>query len=115
MNFIGKDSNGHPAVVSVANTYGRDKWRTLVTTLYDNYRTLIPACKEKEVFQHVKTAFPQLGITKLNPVKNEKKFAKEFLQYEKLSVANNYKWGVLYLKEGQTEDQTYANSTKFLE
>lgn len=60
-------------------------------------RILIPACKEKEVVQNVKLAVPKLNIARLKIVKDKKKYGKDFLQMEKFQVANNYKWGVLYM------------------
>jgi hypothetical protein len=42
-------------------------------------------------------------------VKNKKKFGKEMSQFELQQVANNYKWGVLFWKPGQTEDEMFNN------
>jgi len=44
-----------------------------------------------------------------NPGKNQKKLSKEIVTFEQNSVANNYKWGVLYVKEGQAENDIYSN------
>jgi RAP1 GTPase activating protein 1 len=108
LNFIGKDSLG-PVIVSVANSQGRDKYRTLIINTERTYRILIPACKEKDVFNHIKNMLPQLGLIKLNLGKNPKKLSKELLQFENLQISNTYKWGVLYMKEGQNENDMYAN------
>jgi predicted alpha/beta superfamily hydrolase len=70
---------------------------------------LIPSCKEKDMLALVKTALPQITFNKMNVVKNHKKFVNELLQFEKLQVANNYKWGVLYMKDGQEENDMYQN------
>jgi hypothetical protein len=35
--------------------------------------------------------------------------AKELSALEMNQIGNNYKWGVLYMKPSQTEDQMYAN------
>ena len=48
----------------------------------------------------------------MNLVKN-KKFVKEVLNFEKLQIANNYKWGVLYMKDGQDENDMYQNGRIF--
>jgi len=57
----------------------------------------------------VKGLAPFLSMPKLKLIKNQKKVGKELLQFEQNQVANNYKWGVLFLKEGQTEDEMYTN------
>jgi len=108
-NYMGKDDKNQTVVVCVAPVAGRTTYRSYVVLKDVEQRVLIPVCKEKEVFQHIKPVLPQLNLQKLNKVKSNKKFAKEFLQMEQLRNANNYKWGVLYLKEGQNEDQMYGN------
>ena len=94
INFIGKDANEHPMIISVANSFGRDQFRTLVITVQETYRILIPATKEKEILSVVKSSLPNVTFHKVNQVKNHKKFIKEVLNFEKLQIANNYKWGV---------------------
>ena len=59
--------------------------------------------------QEVATPF---GITKIYKPKSEKKFAKAIVEYEKKEIANQYKWGVLCLKDNQDEDALYGNSRK---
>lgn len=51
------------------------------------------------------------GISKLKKPKNQKNFIKDLVAFEKNEIANTYKWGVLYFKEGQDEDAMYANGT----
>jgi hypothetical protein len=118
-NFIGKDTAGSTVIVSVANNDGREQFRSYVVNNEGAQRVLIPACKEKEAAQHIKTVVPSIGnnlleltlifLAKINKVK-AKKFSKEYFQQEQMQNANNYKWGVLYMKDGQTEDQMYSNS-----
>mmetsp|Transcript_29526 Transcript_29526/g.41542 ORF Transcript_29526/g.41542 Transcript_29526/m.41542 type:complete len:901 (+) Transcript_29526:99-2801(+) len=108
IDFLGKDKAG-PVIVSVANAYARDEFRAYFINKDGEQRFLMPACKEKEVPNNVIKSAPQLGILKLYEGKNQKKLCKEILQFESMQGANTYKWGVLYLKDSQDEDQMYAN------
>lgn len=64
------------------------------------------------MFHYIKNSLPNLTFSKMNLVKN-KKFVKEVLNFEKLQIANNYKWGVLYMKDGQDENDMYQNGRIF--
>jgi len=74
-----------------------------------SHRMMIPATKEKDIPGQLKQLAPQLNLTKIAKSKNQKKMWKDVQAFEQTQVANTYKWGVLFMKQGQTEDEMYGN------
>lgn len=46
-------------------------------------------------------------------IKHRGEFVQELIKIEKQSIVKEYKFGILYCKDGQTEDEMYCNGTFF--
>ena len=81
--------------------------RVIVRTKKEDQRVLVPFNKKMRA---LKAQVPMLKDLKLTPVKNPK-FQDELLRYEEKQMPQrNYKFGVLYCKKNQTdENEMYGN------
>ena len=49
---------------------------------------------------------------KLKLIKNNEELVPELIKFEKQNIVKNYKIGILYWKEGQTENESFGNRKK---
>eukprot|EP01133_Synstelium_polycarpum_P011465 gene11465-13363_t len=116
-NFLGhsKGSERNPVAISVcSNTFGSEvELLYIIRTPERDERVKIVCkkeCASKDMIKIIKKARVQLANYKFKEVKEEK-FPTALLDFEKKNtVHKNFKFGVLYAREGQTEEnQIYGN------
>lgn len=66
----------------------------------------------KDIIKFIKGEMPELAEKSFRKVENGGDL---LIEFEKQEISSKYKFGVLYVKEGQTEeDQFYSNSIHIL-
>lgn len=60
------------------------------------------------MLKYLKSAYPYLTTLRLAEISDNLVQA-EFIKYEKSEIFTDYKIGVLYAKDGQTEDEMFSN------
>jgi hypothetical protein len=63
------------------------------------------------MLKHLKSAYQFLGLMKLIEI-GDPMIQNDLLKYEQTEIIRRYKFGVLYAKAGQTEDEIFSNGNK---
>lgn len=76
-----------------------------------SFRFFIPSCNSnKEALKVVKTMFPELANIKFTET-NHPDLPQRLVDYEAQGIIRRYKFGVLYVKDGQTdENDMFSNN-----
>eukprot|EP01104_Vermistella_antarctica_P004499 TRINITY_DN14935_c0_g1_i1.p1 TRINITY_DN14935_c0_g1~~TRINITY_DN14935_c0_g1_i1.p1 ORF type:complete len:686 (+),score=146.16 TRINITY_DN14935_c0_g1_i1:220-2277(+) len=107
-HFVCDDPNEGPVVVTISTPMkGEKNCRAIVCTQRASERVLLPA---KEKMKALHNAMPTLANVKLTRVKEEE-MCHEMLQYEQNDIVKQYKFGILYIKEGQSQEDDYFANT----
>jgi hypothetical protein len=65
------------------------------------------------ILKYLKSAYPYLGTLRLSEVIDALVQA-ELMRYERNEIFTEYKFGVMYAKDGQTEDEMFSNGNALL-
>jgi hypothetical protein len=77
-------------------------------------RTVLPlSSSSKETIKLLKAQEPMLANTKLVKVK-EPQLVQDLLEMERKLLVKNYKFGVLYVKEGQDQENDMFSNSKLI-
>ncbi len=72
------------------------------------------ASSQSHMLKHIRSVHPFLNGLNLTEV-YESAIQNDLLQYEQYHVTNCYKFGVLYAKEGQSENEIFSNGTNHVD
>merc|ERR1711916_23997 len=121
VNFVGKDKVAGGLVISVVKEGDGDDFAFRVRVLSQAGREHIliagedAGVKNKDLTvkiarKVVTAALPAYEKTQLKGVTDDEKFERRLLKHEESELVTNYKFGLLYVKEGQTiEEDMFAN------
>ncbi|KAL7715504.1 Rap/Ran GTPase-activating protein [Entamoeba marina] len=98
-----------PTALSVIPGYNGGFRKGIVMSKKGSIRCLIP--NEITKMKDFKPAFPELSTGNFFKVSDKEKFEKEVVRYEQMSVITHYKFGVLYVKEHQTDENEMFGNT----
>ena len=85
--------------------------RLLIRTEREDTRyRFITTCRTKDMLKALKQWNPLFGSLKLTKCKDPT-LPKQLVTLDQQSRSNAYKFGILYFKEGQSEDEMFGNST----
>jgi RAP1 GTPase activating protein 1 len=102
-NYLGGDRN-KPVVVSVSFEPVNGQTKTIVRTKYDDFFITIPSSQIKaRMFRSLIKSLPEFANIKLKENKDEA-LSKKLLHMEDRLLVKAYKFGVVYCKEGQTDE-----------
>jgi hypothetical protein len=91
----------------------KEERKAILRTKKGNERFIIPAehcATKKDMLKYVKATFPDTGKIKLTKI-IDPELDKRLADAEKKSIATKYKFGVLYVTEGQVEEnEMFSNS-----
>eukprot|EP01116_Phalansterium_solitarium_P022014 TRINITY_DN7108_c0_g1_i1.p1 TRINITY_DN7108_c0_g1~~TRINITY_DN7108_c0_g1_i1.p1 ORF type:complete len:995 (-),score=257.85 TRINITY_DN7108_c0_g1_i1:255-3167(-) len=103
-----------PAVLSFERVKDKTQqaWAVLRTKQHTKYYQT-PAKQStsySSMLSYAKSKFPEIATHSFSQVKDSSALEPELLKYEAQSISNNFKFGVLYVKDGQkTEDDMFSN------
>eukprot|EP01114_Cavostelium_apophysatum_P006256 TRINITY_DN174_c0_g3_i2.p1 TRINITY_DN174_c0_g3~~TRINITY_DN174_c0_g3_i2.p1 ORF type:complete len:932 (+),score=249.00 TRINITY_DN174_c0_g3_i2:1540-4335(+) len=113
-NFLSGDPEDPkigPVCISMETSGSFDK-KALIRTIEGDIRTLIPqehAANQKDMMKYLKTVHPYLEKINFNEV-TDTSLIQDLVEYESKFIIKKYKFGVLYVKDGQTdENDIFAN------
>ena len=101
-----------PVCISVEDSVVEDK-KAYMRTKKGNTRFVIPAqhSSTKDILKYIKTTYPELANVKFSEVYSDNDLVNKLVEYENQGIISRYKFGVLYVKDGQTdEDDMFSNT-----
>ncbi|XP_068729084.1 GTPase-activating Rap/Ran-GAP domain-like protein 3 [Montipora capricornis] len=116
-NFVGIDGSKNPFILSVcltdADNYGAPQYRAILWRKTGSQKVCIPYQLNKPVSP--KSVLQAYGINKVDKGPKEvlnPEIQKELLVLEEQEGSVNFKFGVLYARQGQTtDDEVFSNET----
>eukprot|EP01091_Cochliopodium_minus_P020200 TRINITY_DN8747_c0_g1_i1.p1 TRINITY_DN8747_c0_g1~~TRINITY_DN8747_c0_g1_i1.p1 ORF type:complete len:484 (-),score=118.23 TRINITY_DN8747_c0_g1_i1:28-1479(-) len=108
-NYVGIAKNIGSFVISIEETAQKKskKFKCIYRTQYGDERFILEGKDRKKSIKGWLSE-KQVDFEKLKSIKN-KEIVPELVNFEKQNIVKNYKIGVLYWKEGQTENQAFSN------
>eukprot|EP01097_Dermamoeba_algensis_P005815 TRINITY_DN3673_c0_g1_i1.p1 TRINITY_DN3673_c0_g1~~TRINITY_DN3673_c0_g1_i1.p1 ORF type:complete len:444 (-),score=65.40 TRINITY_DN3673_c0_g1_i1:790-2061(-) len=105
INLLGDDDDFGPVIISIDNT------KALVRTKRGDERYIVSGASDKDRLKSLFTQFPEISNVKLSkPSVELPSQITSLTTYENKFITKTYKFGVLYIKEGQkTENEWYSN------
>jgi len=85
------------------------KYRVLIRTKKGDNHVILAASSQKELFESLRSVYPFVDKKILTEIVNPK-FAEDLLSFEDTMMYTEFKFGVLYYRDGQTnEDEMFGN------
>jgi len=112
VNYLGNSEEDHsvgPVCISVEEINPLqtiEEKKAIIRTRNGSERILIPSedcISRKAMLKYIRSAFPELAPIKLVKVKLPD-FPSKLVEFENQSIFKNYKFGILYVAEGQTDE-----------
>jgi hypothetical protein len=106
------DSAVGPICISVEETVLDDR-RAYMRTKKGNTRFIIPGqhSTSKDIVKYIKATYPEYANVKFSEVYNDPELISKLIEYENQGIIHKYKFGLLYVKDGQTdEDEMFSNT-----
>lgn len=66
----------------------------------------------KKMIEYTKLKFPELRHVSFIKAEDSS-LDEELLMYEQIHIPKNYKFGIIYVKEGQTEEDQFLSNGEF--
>jgi RAP1 GTPase activating protein 1 len=117
-NYVGLDSDGRPIVVSLIKEDNNKQYRAIIRTCTGEECRLLTE-QDLKTSASTKTRLEKIVLKQMLPMLNSKtlrcvketQLEKELQRYEDTNRQNVYKFGLLYVKEGQTtEEEMFSNT-----
>ncbi|KAL6047989.1 GTPase-activating Rap/Ran-GAP domain-like protein 3 [Balamuthia mandrillaris] len=112
-NYLGHDAKLGPVAISMEDAKFKDKEdvvKVLIRTKRGEERVLVPVkSSSKETLKALRTQVPNLANAKLVKVKDPQ-LIQDLVELELKLLSRNYKFGILYVTEGQDDENAmFAN------
>lgn len=114
--YLGRGSGegtGPICVVFEGQPASEQSAKVMILTKKGTTRFLAPpkATSKKEIWKYIKSESKELlGDTKLQKVKEPTLLSSKLLEFEKQDIVTRYKFGLLYVREGQKdENEMFSN------